>query len=53
MLIKLRKEKSLNVDSTIRFVASVGLPRDLKVITTDERIGVDLFVNGRLREKDI
>ena len=54
MLNKVKERKSLNVDGTIKgFVASVGLPRDLKVITTDERIGVDLFVNGRLREKDI
>lgn len=35
------------------FVASVEKPRDLKVMTTDERVGVDLFVNGRLRERDI
>ena len=25
----------------------------LKIMTTDERVGVDLFVNGRLRERDI
>lgn len=35
------------------FLASVRLPRDLKILTTDERVGVDLFVNGRLRERDI
>ena len=35
------------------FIASVIKPRDLKIISTDERIGVDLFVNGRLRERDI
>jgi hypothetical protein len=35
------------------FVASVKKPKDLKIMTTDERIGVDLFVNGRLRERDI
>jgi hypothetical protein len=35
------------------FVASVKLPRDLKVMTTEERVGIDLFVNGRLRERDI
>ena len=35
------------------FVASVQKPRDLKVTSTDERVGVDLFVNGRLRERDI
>ncbi len=35
------------------FIASVQKPRDLKVTTTDERVGVDLFVNGRLRERDV
>ena len=35
------------------FVGSVEKPRNLKVASTEERIGVDLFVNGRLREKDI
>jgi hypothetical protein len=35
------------------FMASVEKPRDLKIMTTDERVGVDLFVNGRLRERDI
>jgi hypothetical protein len=35
------------------FIASVLKPRDLKIITTEEKVGVDLFVNGRLRERDI
>lgn len=35
------------------FIASVSKPRNLKVIGTDERVSVDLFVNGRLRERDI
>ncbi|MBI3859804.1 MAG: ATP-binding protein [Thaumarchaeota archaeon] len=35
------------------FVASVRLPRYLKIIGDGERIGVDLFVNGRLRERNI
>src|SRR5690606_30557586 len=35
------------------FVASVRKPRNLKVEGTDDRATVDLFVNGRLREKDI
>lgn len=35
------------------FVASVRKPRNLKIDGTDERATVDLFVNGRLREKDI
>lgn len=35
------------------FIASVKSPRDLKVFGTDEKIGIDLFVNGRLREKNL
>lgn len=42
--------KGINIKG---FIASVERPRDLKIITTDERVGVDLFVNGRLRERDI
>lgn len=35
------------------FVGSVEKPRFLKVFGTDDRAQIDLFVNGRLREKDI
>lgn len=36
------------------FIASVIKPKDLKIFGADgEKVGVDLFVNGRLREKDI
>lgn len=35
------------------FVATVEKPRDLKITGTDERATIDLFVNGRLREKNI
>ena len=35
------------------FVASVEKPSNLKITNSDERVGVNLFVNGRLREKDI
>lgn len=35
------------------FIASVKKPRDLKVIGTGEQAKVDLFVNGRLRERDM
>jgi len=46
--------RSLKVRDGIKgFIASVQKPRDLKITTADERVGVDLFVNGRLREKDI
>ncbi len=46
--------KDLKLDYDIKgFIASVEKPRNLKVLTTDEKVGVDLFVNGRLRERDI
>lgn len=37
----------------VGFIASVSKPGDLKIMTTEERLGIDLFVNGRLRERDI
>lgn len=35
------------------FIASVGKPHDLVIFGAGERIGIDLFVNGRLRERNI
>lgn len=35
------------------FIGSVAKPRNLKITGTDERATIDLFVNGRLREKNI
>ena len=35
------------------FIASVEKPRNLKITGTDERATIDLFANGRLREKNI
>jgi len=35
------------------FIASVEKPSNLRIPSTEEKVGVDLFVNGRLREKDI
>lgn len=35
------------------FIATVIKPAKLKISGTDERVGIDLFVNGRLREKDL
>ena len=43
----------LNNKSINGFIASVETPSDLKIKSTDEKISIDLFVNGRLREKDI
>ena len=45
--------RQLHMTGVFGFIASVRKPRDLKIMTTDERVGVDLFVNGRLRERDI
>ena len=47
------ESKELNIKGVKGFIASVEKPMDLKITTTDERVGVDLFVNGRLRERDI
>ena len=47
------ESKSVSLDNAKGFLASVKRPRDLKVLTTAERVCVDLFVNGRLRERDI
>lgn len=35
------------------FIATVEKPRNLKITGADERATLDLFVNGRLREKNI
>ena len=50
----LEPSKSIKMTRDINgFIASVRLPRNLKIMGTEEKVGVDLFVNGRLREKDI
>lgn len=45
--------RTLRVPGVKGFIASVEKPRDLRIMTTEERVGIDLFVNGRLRERDI
>jgi len=59
-LRKLREPKFTEQNKALKmgegakgFIASVKKPRDLKITNMDERVGVDLFVNGRLRERDI
>ena len=42
-----------NGDNITGFIVSVEKPADLKIKDVDETVTVDLFVNGRLREKDI
>lgn len=49
-----KENRVLDIKGNIKgFIASVEKPRYLKIITTDDKVGVDLFVNGRLRERDI
>ena len=53
-LTKLKEGKTITPEHNFNgFIASVEKPRYLKVISTDERVSIDLFANGRLREKDI
>jgi hypothetical protein len=53
-LVNLKEKKTISVEGNFNgFIASVEKPRDLKVITTDERVSIDLFANGRLRERNI
>jgi hypothetical protein len=48
------KPIALNTTLGVRgFIATVEKPRNLKITGTDERATLDLFVNGRLREKNI
>lgn len=35
------------------FIASVTEPKNLKIRNTQEKVSLDLYVNGRLREKDL
>lgn len=50
-----KKTKKISIDNQqIKgFIASVETPSDLKIRGTEEKISIDLYVNGRLREKDI
>ena len=44
------------IDSSViksGFIGTVVKPSNLKILTTEEKVGIDLYVNGRLREKDI
>ena len=47
-------EKAVSMTGNVRgFIASVEKPKNLKITKTEEKIGVDLFVNGRLRERNV
>ncbi|MDE1919180.1 MAG: ATP-binding protein [Patescibacteria group bacterium] len=53
-LKKLKERKDMTVGTEFKgFIASVEKPRDLKAIGTAEKASIDLFVNGRMRERDI
>lgn len=51
---QIKEYKKIQLDIPINgFIASVDKPSNLKIRGTDEMVTVDLYVNGRLREKDI
>lgn len=53
-LTNLKEQRTLTFEQGVTgFIASVNKPADLKIISTDDKTSVDLFVNGRLRERDI
>lgn len=53
-LKRLKERKKIPLKGKFKgFIASVDMPRDLKVSGSEERVSIDLFANGRLREKDI
>lgn len=48
------KEDSIDLGPGAKgFIATVRKPSDLAIYGTGEREGIDLFVNGRLRERDL
>lgn len=53
-LTKLKRTNVLTPEMEFTgFIASVEKPRYLKITDTEEKTGIDLFVNGRLREHNI
>lgn len=49
-------QENVNIESKINmhgYIASVYKPSNLKIRGTQEKVTIDLFVNGRLRERDI
>ncbi len=54
-LTALRNEQ-INITNDLNivgFIATVKLPRNLKITGIEKKVGIDLFVNGRLRERNI
>lgn len=48
-----RTDVVLNDHKITGFIASVNEPRDRNIFGSGERVGIDVFVNGRIREVDI
>lgn len=54
LLPSVKEKKVISLGAGVRgFIASVEMPRDLSIYSTGERVSIDLFVNGRLREMNI
>jgi hypothetical protein len=54
-LLKIKNEP-IDIKSKLSingFITTVEKPRYLKIAGTEEKVGIDLFVNGRLRERDM
>lgn len=49
----LERENLSSIRGLSGFICSVSLPKHLKIRETKEKVTIDLFVNGRLREKDL
>ncbi len=48
-----RSDVILNDEKITGFIASVNKPQDRNIFGSGERVGIDVFVNGRIREVDI
>ena len=51
--LKMKRDVVIEYNGIHGFIASVERPSQIKVRGTDEKATIDLYVNGRLREKDI
>lgn len=51
--LKRKADLSIESSSINGFIASVEKPSMLKIRGSEEKVSIDLYVNGRLREKDI
>lgn len=51
--LKRKADLSIEGSSINGFIASVEKPSMLKIRGSEEKVSIDLYVNGRLREKDI